>query len=119
MPPESNPTSEEDEVRLRHMLDAARMIHEFVKNRQRGDLSLEHLDTLGIVKCLENIGEAANQLDDSTLAMMPGVPWPRVIAMRHRLVHEYFEIDLDRVWVTATTHVLPLIAAIERVLHTH
>lgn len=69
-----------------------------------------------MVKCLENIGEAANQLGEATLATMPDVPWRRVVGMRHRLVHEYFEIDLDRVWVTASTHLLPLIESIERAL---
>jgi uncharacterized protein with HEPN domain len=107
---------EDDQVRLRHMVDAAQMAYDFVKDRQRGDLSLDHLDTLGLVKCLENIGEAARQLDDSTLAMMPEVPWRRVVAMRHRLVHEYFEIDLDQVWITVTMHLPPLIAAMERAL---
>jgi uncharacterized protein with HEPN domain len=118
MPPESKPIPEDDQIRLRHILDAAQMAHAFIKHRPRGALSLEHLETLGLVKCLENIGEAANNLEESTRAIMPEIPWPRVVSMRYRLVHEYFEIDLDRVWVTATTHLPPLLNAIKRALRT-
>ena len=77
---------EKDQVRLRHMLDAARMAHGFVQHRKRGDLSLEHLDTLGLVKCLENIGEAANQLDDS-IGASPAAVGRQLFLRGHRWLY--------------------------------
>jgi len=34
--------------------------------------------------------------------------------MRHRLVHAYFDVDLDRVWNTVMDDLPPLIAALVR-----
>jgi len=33
---------------------------------------------------------------------LPQIPWPQIISMRNRLIHAYFEIDLDAVWDTVT-----------------
>ncbi len=36
--------------------------------------------------------------------------------MRNRLIHAYFDIDLDRVWDTVSTDLPPLIAELEKVI---
>jgi len=38
-----------------------------------------------------------------------------MIGMRHRLVHAYFDIDLDILWKTAQEDLPPLIVELERV----
>ena len=40
----------------------------------------------------------------------------RKVAMRNRLVHVYFDIDLDRVWDTVTDDLPPLISLLEKML---
>ncbi len=105
MPPDARPPwpwSEADYIRLRHILDAAVQIRGFVTGRMRESLQLDDIATLGLVKAVEIIGEAASVLDSSVRDAVPAVPWPQIIAMRHRLVHAYFDIDLDIVWATAT-----------------
>jgi uncharacterized protein with HEPN domain len=46
----------------------------------------------------------------------PERPWSAIIAMRNRLIHAYFDVDLDRVWDTITDDLPPLIASLEEVL---
>jgi uncharacterized protein with HEPN domain len=41
---------------------------------------------------------------------MPSVPWASVVAMRHRLVHAYFDTDATIVWKTAKEEIPPLLA---------
>ena len=48
-----------------------------------------------ILKSLETIGEAASRLSDATRNLHPDIPWRKIIGMRNRLVHEYFEGDID------------------------
>lgn len=105
MPPDVRPPwpwSEADYIRLRHILDAAAHIRAFLAGRTRESLQLDDISTLGLVKAVEIIGEAVSVLDVSVRDAVPTVPWPQIIAMRHRLVHAYFDIDLDIVWATAT-----------------
>lgn len=60
------------------------------------------------------IGEAASKVAAQTREAHPEIPWTDVAAMRNRLVHGYFEIDIDRLWTTATTRLPELIAALEK-----
>lgn len=55
---------------------------------------------------LQIIGEAANHISDGIRATHPEVPWRSMIAMRHILVHEYFNIDYQEILRTLT-HDLP------------
>jgi len=104
-----------DEVRLRHMRDAANDAMAFVKGKSRGDLDNDRLLVLGLMKAIEIIGEAASRLSNETCAELPDVPWADVIGMRNRLVHGYYDINLNILWKTVED--LPfLIYAIERVL---
>ena len=41
-----------------------------------------------------------------------------IIGMRHRLIHAYFEINLDILWETVVTDLPPLIVSLEKVLPT-
>lgn len=52
----------DDEIRLRHMLDAARKAVSFVKGRSRRDLDSNEMLALAVTRLLEVIGEAARGL---------------------------------------------------------
>ena len=64
---------------------------------------------LSPVKEVEIIGEAAYQLTKETRASIPGMPWEDIIGMRHRLMHAYFDINLDILWQTVMED-LPVLA---------
>ena len=38
----------------------------------------------------------------------PDIPWALITGTRHRLIHDYFEVDLDLVWKLATTGIVDL-----------
>ena len=89
-----------DEIRLRHMLDAAREAVSFARGRTRRDLDTDRQLVLSLVKDIEIVGEAANQIAEPTRRQLPAIPWQRIVGMRNRLVHAYFSINLDIVWQT-------------------
>lgn len=106
----------DDRIRLQHMLDAAREALSFVQERCRGDLDSDRLLVLGLVKAIEIMGEAADQVSESTRAGVPSIPWEDIVGMRHRLVHAYFDINLDILWGTVQDDLPPLVSALESVL---
>ena len=71
---------------------------------------------LALIRLIEVIGEAAGRVSDDTRNQISSVPWPLVIAMRNRLIHGYFDVDVDRVWDTVVNDLPALIAAIETYL---
>ena len=104
----------DDEARLRHMLDAAREALIFVAGKRRADLDSSRQLTLALVKCIEIIGEAAAKVTEATRQRHPSIPWPAIVGMRNRLIHGYWEIDLDRVWDTVTKNLPDLVPLLEK-----
>lgn len=106
----------EDRFRLQHMLDAAREALAFAAGKHREHLNSDRKLVLALVKDIEIIGEAAYQTSDETRRRLTNVPWEDIIGMRHRLVHAYFDINLDILWKTVTDDLPPLIKTLEEIL---
>ena len=106
----------DDQIRLRHMLDAAHEAVAFTQGRKRADLDTDRMLALSLVKEIEIIGEAANQIAETSREQLPEIPWADIIGMRNRLVHAYFDINLEILWQTVEQDLPPLIRALERVL---
>ena len=90
----------EDRIRIRHMIDATESALRFVKARSRADLDRDEMLTFALVRAIEVIGEAASKVTVEGRAELPGVPWAAVTGMRNRLIHAYFDINLDILWAT-------------------
>jgi uncharacterized protein with HEPN domain len=99
----------DDVIRLRHMQEAAEKAVEFSAGKARADLATEQMLVLALVKCVEIIGEAATKVSDESRMELPAIPWADIIGMRHRLIHGYFDINLDIVWTTVTQELPRLI----------
>ena len=106
----------DDLIRIRHMLDASVEAISFCRNKKREDLDDNRMLTLSIVKSVELIGEAASRVSKEVQEEYPEIPWKDIISMRNRLIHVYFDIDLDRVWDTVSEDLPPLITVLKEIL---
>jgi uncharacterized protein with HEPN domain len=106
----------DDTIRVRHMLDATLEAIAFARNRNRDDLNNDRMLVLSLVKSIEIIGEAAAKITKESQQEHAEVPRWSIIAMRNRLIHAYFDIDLDRVWDTVVDDLPPLIHSLEEIL---
>lgn len=95
------------------MLDAAREAISFAAGRNRADLERDRMLVLAIVKDVEIIGEAAARTTGGMQAAHPEIPWAQIVAMRNRLIHGYFDVDLQVVWDTVTDDLPQLVTALE------
>ena len=105
-----------DEVRLRHMLDAAQKAVSFTQGRARTDLETDELLTLALVRHLEIVGEAAKNVSQVTRDQAPQIPWRQIAGTRDRLSHGYFAVDLDVLWAIITHDLPPLVAELQHLL---
>ncbi|GAG22663.1 unnamed protein product, partial [marine sediment metagenome] len=103
-------------VRVRHILDAAREAVNFSEGRSRADLDTDRKLNLSLVRLLEIIGEAARGLSQEFRQEHPDLPWKSMVGIRDRLIHGYFDINLDVVWQTVTEDLPPLIAQLEKIV---
>jgi uncharacterized protein with HEPN domain len=106
----------DDLIRIRHMLESAREAISFIKGRRRTDLDKDRMLVLSLIKSIEIMGEAASKVTKESRDSHPEIPWLNIIGMRNRLIHVYFDIDLDRVWDTITDDLPPVIAVLERIV---
>lgn len=106
----------DDEFRLRHILDAAREAVSFTKGKDRKSLETDRKLNLSLVRLLEIIGEAARGITIDFRREHPELDWKSMIGMRDRLIHGYFDINLDILWKTVKNDLPPLIDKIEKIL---
>jgi uncharacterized protein with HEPN domain len=104
----------DDLIRLRHLRDAAQKAITFSVGKTRASLDDDELLRLALTKLVEIVGEAAKQITDDTRRERPTVPWTAAARMRDRLVHHYFDIDLDVLWATIQHDLPDLIDRLDR-----
>jgi len=103
-------------IRVRHILDAANKIVGFTDNRQRQDLDDNEMLTLALVRLIEVVGEASKHVSWETRKQNPNIPWKQMCGIRDRLIHAYFEINLDIVWGVCTQNIPAMIPDLESLL---
>ena len=108
--------TKDDLNRLYHMFEAARDAISFSKGRKREDIKSERQLSYSLIRCLEIIGEAAGKVSPETKNEYSQIRWDPIIGMRHRLIHAYFEVNLNIVWKTENEEIPELIKELEPIL---
>ena len=89
-----------DDERLADIIEAAQRIAARTA-RGRAAFDTDEDTQLVLLHLIQVIGEVAAGLSDGFIAEHPEVPWRQIIATRNRVVHSYFEVDLDILWDVA------------------
>ncbi|MBD0269303.1 MAG: DUF86 domain-containing protein [Cyanobacteria bacterium Co-bin8] len=63
------------------------------------------------------IGEASVNIPESIQQRHPNIPWRFMIGMRNVMAHEYFQVNLARVWATIQEDLPPLVPHLEHILN--
>lgn len=103
----------EDRIRIGHMRDAASSGVRFVAGRRREDLDADEMLRFALIHAIEVIGEAASRVSPEARQATPGIPWREAVGIRNRLVHAYFDVDLDVLWKTARESLPALLEQLE------
>lgn len=103
-------TQPRDEERIAHMVEACEEGLVFVAGRVHSDLDTDRVLLLALCKLIEIVGEAAKAVTPAFRSAYPNIAWSSAARMRDRIVHHYFEIDVDIVWSTVTED-FPLLLA--------
>lgn len=106
----------EPKVYLAHILEAITRITDYIGD-QDFEAFKEDLKTQdAVIRQFEIIGEAVKQLEADFLNQYPELPWDKMVAMRNKLIHEYFAVDIAVVWKTVQKRLPELKKAVEAAL---
>jgi uncharacterized protein with HEPN domain len=99
-----------DLLYLGHMLDISLQAVAKVQGKSREDFDEDENLRLALAHLIQVIGEAARRVSAESRQQHPAIPWNDIIGMRHKVVHDYLDVDFDVVWAVATVDLPELIA---------
>jgi len=101
---------------LQHMLDSISTIGTYLNNVDEPTFQENSLLQDGVIRQIQIIGEAAKRVAPVVSSKYSDIPWRDIAGMRDKLVHDYFGVDVEMVWVTATVDLPELKKQIAQIL---
>lgn len=86
---------------LQSILDSILRIEQYLSGVSERDFLENVLVQDGVIRQLEIIGEAVKRLSVDLRSRYPQVPWQDIAGTRDKLIHDYFGVDIDKVWLMA------------------
>src|SRR4051794_17192517 len=86
---------------LKDIISACRKIEVIVASTTENAFLNDEVLTAAVLHHLTVIGEPIARLPADLKSRYPDVPWRPIIAVRHRIVHAYFDLDWQILWDSA------------------
>ena len=105
-----------DEILIGHIFDAARRAVAKVAKKTRDEFYADDTLHLAVTHLIQILGEASTKISKEFQDLHADLPWREMIGMRHKIVHDYFEVNLRVVWDVATEDLPELIKQLEAIV---
>ncbi|MGB7068841.1 MAG: DUF86 domain-containing protein [Pyrinomonadaceae bacterium] len=106
----------DNRVFLRDILDCIGRIEGYVQDLDYDRFQQDRKTIDAVVRNVEIIGEAANNLSDEVRSDHTQIEWRKMIATRNRIIHGYASVDLEIIWNIAQNDLEQLATEIEKIL---
>ena len=113
------PVSKRDLSYIWDMLTATQETLEFVQYVSQVEFEQNKQLRYAVERQLMVIGEAARHVSDEFQEQHPEIPWLLIIGQRNVLAHDYGEILVERVWLTASKDLPELLTFLEQIVPNH
>jgi len=90
----------DNKVYLEHIIGAIEQIEIYLQGVDYKIFIKDDMLMDAVIRELEIIGEAANNVSQDFQDRHQDIPWSKAISLRNKLSHEYFGVDLKVVWNT-------------------
>jgi len=85
---------------LNDILDSITKIKKFTKGMSYDKFFSDDKTNYAVVRCFEIIGEAAKKIPPRIKNKNKSIPWQEMAAIRDKLIHGYFGVNLEVIWKT-------------------
>jgi uncharacterized protein with HEPN domain len=103
-------------IRLFHIQDYCEKIIKLIDGFDADKFEQDERTTLAVTRCIEIIGESAYKMDKEVKILYPSIPWVNIEGMRHRIAHEYYDLDMTTLWRVASVFAPQLILDIQPII---
>jgi len=86
---------------LMEILEAIEKIERYIDSLSFEDFVKNEMVVDAVIRNLEIVGEAARNIPEEVRSKYSDIPWKRVVGFRNIVIHGYFDVDLEIVWVIA------------------
>ncbi len=101
---------------IEDVLDAIKKIERFIGVMSYEEFLQDDKTKFAVVRALEIIGEAVKRISNDIKRKHPEIPWKFMAGMRDKLIHAYFGVDWEVVWLTVRKDIPKIKLAFEELL---
>lgn len=101
---------------IKHIYDEVLFVRKVMQHKTMQDIEDDLLLQKAVLRCLEVIGEAAKRVSIEFRAKYPDVNWKAMAGTRDKLIHDYFEVDMELVYDITQNHIPSLLEGLEKIL---
>ncbi|MFQ5998736.1 MAG: HepT-like ribonuclease domain-containing protein [Candidatus Bathyarchaeia archaeon] len=83
---------------LKDILDNLADVEQFTRGIDYEAFSSDKLKVYAVLHALLVVGEATRKIPASIRKRHPAIPWRSIVGLRNIVAHEYFAVNLPRIW---------------------
>lgn len=103
-------------IYVKDILENMERAERFVEGMSYEEFAEDEMANFAVMRCIEIMGEAAKHVPDSVRDKYPGIPWRDIAGMRDKVIHFYFGVNLERVWLVVKEDIPQIKPHITKVL---
>lgn len=96
--------------------ESIRLIEEYTKNISEQQFKQDKKIQDAVIRRLEIMGEAVKNIPNSLKEKNKNVLWFEISQFRNLIVHSYFEISLNRIWVVVKEDIPKIKESIKKIV---
>ncbi|GAB61212.1 MAG: DUF86 domain-containing protein [Candidatus Jettenia sp.] len=106
-----------DEIYLKHIIDAINNIEVFIDKMGKDEFMKNKLVQSATIRQLEIIGEAVKNVSSHLRKSYSDISWKDIADLRDKLIHEYFGVDIQLVWIICVRDIPTLKKDVVKIIH--
>lgn len=103
-------------IYISDILENMKLAEYFVKGITYEEFVSDTKTNHAVIRCIEIMGEAAKHVPEDVRQKYPEIPWKDIAGMRDKIIHLYFRVSLEKVWLVLQEDIPALKPLIQKVL---
>jgi uncharacterized protein with HEPN domain len=103
-------------IYIKDILDNMQKAEKFIEGIDYTEFLNDEKTSYAVTRCIEIMGEAVKQIPESIRDQYPEVPWRDIAGMRDKVIHFYFGINLERVWLVVKENIPIIKPYVQKIL---